>query len=122
MAPKINKSPASDSFWDYLEQLVVSCSIIIDRPRNSPHPDFPEIIYPRDYGYLDGTAAIDGGGVDVWVGSSGSHYLSAIILTVDLHKRDTEMKMLLGCNDEEMQLILDFQNSRSMRALLVRRP
>lgn len=117
--PNTNKSLVSDSFWDYLDQMVASCSIIIDRPFKSPHPDYPETVYPRDYGYLDGTTSIDGGGVDVWLGVSGSHDVSAIIMTVDLHKRDAEIKMLLGCDDAEMQLILDFQNGRSMRALLI---
>jgi inorganic pyrophosphatase len=109
-------------FWAYLDQLVSKCSVIIDRPVNSHHPRYPEIIYPLDYGYLEGTKAVDGSGVDCWLGASGIHELTAIILTVDIYKRDAEIKIVLGCTDEEMQLVLDFQNTKNMRALLVRRP
>ena len=114
-------APAS-SFWSYLDQLVTACPLIIDRPRNSRHPCFPEVIYPLDYGYLEGTRTVDGGGLDVWLGTSRDHVLSAIILTIDLLKRDAEMKILLGCTEEEIQIILDFQRTKSMQALLVRRP
>jgi inorganic pyrophosphatase len=119
--PEINGLPISASFWDYLDQLVASCSVIIDRPRNSPHPHHPEIVYPLDYGYLEGTTTVDGGGMDIWQGVSGIHSLNAVILTVDLHKRDSEIKILLGCTEAEMQTILDFHNTKRMRALLIRR-
>ena len=118
---KIGSTPVA-SFWAYLDQLVAVCPVKIDRPGRSQHPRFPEVIYPLDYGYLEGTGAVDGGGVDVWLGSSGVVEVRAVILTVDLHKRDVEVKILLGCSKEEMQRILNFHNQTSMRALLVRRP
>jgi len=118
---KIGSTPVA-SFWAYLDQLVATCPVKIDRPGSSQHPRYPEIIYPLDYGYLEGTGAVDGGGVDVWLGSSGVVEITAVILTVDLHKRDVEIKILLGCSKEEMQRILNFHNQTSMRALLVRRP
>jgi inorganic pyrophosphatase len=113
--------PSAD-FWDYLDQLVAACPVIIDRLRGSSHPRYPEILYPLDYGYLEGTSSGDGGGIDVWMGASGTHDLSAVILTVDLHKRDTEIKILLGCTEEELQTILVFHNGKNMRATLVRQP
>jgi inorganic pyrophosphatase len=112
----------SDDFWTYLDRLVAESQIVIDRPKGSHHPRFPEIVYPLDYGYLDGTTAGDGGGIDVWRGSRKAGTLSAVIMTVDLHKRDTEIKILLGCTETEIQTILDFHNDHDMRAALVRRP
>jgi len=111
----------SCDFWDYLDQLVKSHPLIIDRPRGSSHPRYPEVIYPLDYGYLKGTSSSDGAGIDVWQGISPSHALNAVILTVDLYKCDIEIKFLLGCSQEEMQTILDFHNDNGMRAMLVRR-
>jgi inorganic pyrophosphatase len=70
---------------------------------------------------LEGTRANDAGGIDVWVGVSGTHEPSAVVLTVDLLKRDAELKIMLGCTEAEMQTILDFHNSNSMRAYLVHR-
>jgi inorganic pyrophosphatase len=117
---EINSSNSA-TFWGYLEQLINSSPLVIDRPKNSTHPNYPDIVYPLDYGYLEGTIAMDGGGVDVWKGAAGTHTITGVLITVDLHKHDTEVKILLGCTETEMQMILDFQNSRSMRALLVHR-
>lgn len=108
-------------FWSYIDELVSTSSIVIDRPQGSHHPRYPELVYPYDYGYLEGTLAMDGGGIDVWVGSLDSHVPGALILTVDLKKRDTEMKVLLGCTEVELGVIVDFLNSYSMRGVLVRR-
>ena len=36
--------------------------IVVDRPRGSHHPDFPEFVYELDYGYLKGTTSADGEG------------------------------------------------------------
>ena len=121
MDPNYVLAPSA-SFWDYLTHLVAVSRLIIDRPRKSSHPIYPGIIYPLDYGYLEGTTTIDGCGVDIWLGTSGSQKISGVLMTVDLHKRDTELKILLGCTEEEMQMILNFQNNQAMRALLVRRP
>ena len=115
-------SASSSNFWDYLDQLIASQPLIIDRPRGSHHPRFPEIVYPLDYGFLEGTTSGDGSGIDVWLGASGIRHLSAVILTVDLYKRDTEIKLLLGCSEQEIQTILDFHNDNGMRATFVRRP
>jgi len=112
----------SANFWDFLDRLIKSTRVRIDRPGGSRHPRFPEIKYPLDYGYLEGTTAADGGGIDVWMGVSRNYAITAIIVTVDLLKRDTEIKILLGCTEDEIQTILDFHNQKYMRAMLVRRP
>jgi inorganic pyrophosphatase len=111
----------SVNFWKTLDQLVASHSLVIDRPKGTPHPRFPEIIYPLDYGYLEGTTSMDGGGVDVWIGASGTHNSSAVILTVDLLKSDAEVKIMLGCTEDELQTILVFHNTNHMGATLIRR-
>ena len=51
-------------FWQALDKLVAESSIIIDRPKNSPHPKYPNLIYSLDYGYLENTTAMDGGGIN----------------------------------------------------------
>lgn len=108
-------------FWGYLDRLVAESRLAIDRPRGSRHPRYPSLIYPLDYGYLEGTTTVDGGGVDLWLGSLPEKNLDAIMLTVDLHKRDVEIKLLLGCTDQEKLTLMQFQNDESMRATLVPR-
>lgn len=58
-------------FWKALEQLVSQSQIIIDRPKGTTHPQYPNLLYKVDYGYLANTSSMDGGGIDVWVGSDG---------------------------------------------------
>ena len=105
-------------FWQALDQLVATSAIILDRPKGSAHPRYPELIYPVDYGYLAQTRAMDGGGVDVWVGSLPERALTAIICTVDLLKRDTEIKLLLGCTAEEQQTVRRAHHGASQSAML----
>jgi inorganic pyrophosphatase len=112
----------NDDFWTYLDKLVAESKIVIDHPKGSHHPCYPEIIYPLDYGYLEGTTSAVGGGIDIWRGSQETKKSSAVIMTIDLHKRDAEIKILLGCTETEIQTILDFHNDQNMRATLVRRP
>lgn len=108
-------------FWQALDGLVGSSQIVIDRPKGTAHPRYPHMIYPVDYGYLRDTAAMDGQGIDVWVGS-GERRVDAIICTVDLLKRDSEIKILLGCTEEEKQLIYELHNdSDYMKGVLIRR-
>lgn len=110
-----------DEFWSYLDQLVAASRVVVDRPRGSTHPRYPELVYPLDYGYLEGTCAADGGGIDLWVGSSGVGSVQGIVCTVDLLKRDTEVKVVMGCSESELQQILALTNSGAMRGILVRR-
>lgn len=109
------------TFWTHLDQLVTNSRIVIDRPKGSAHPRYPAMIYPVDYGYLDGTTAADGSGIDIWVGSTDAVHPDAIVCTVDLLKRDAEIKILLGCSDDEQRIVVDFLNTDAMRALLIRR-
>lgn len=114
--------PAQD-FWDHVDHLVASSQVAIDRPKGSAHTLYPDMIYPLDYGYLVGTTSGDGSGIDVWVGSLGGtgRIPTGIVCSVDLLKRDAELKILLGCTDVEMQTIVDFVNDGDTRCILVKR-
>ncbi len=64
---------------------------------------------------------MDGGGIDVWVGSSDK-IVDAVICIVDLMKEDSEIKILLGCSEEEKNAIYDIHNSTQfMKGILIRR-
>ena len=109
-------------FWERLDDLVAGSRVIVDRPKGTAHPRYPDFFYPLDYGYLDGTQAIDGGGLDVWVGSLPEKRVTAIVCTVDMVKRDTEVKLLLGCTAGEADVILRAHNGDFQSAILVPRP
>lgn len=110
-----------DRFWRALDELVASRQVVIDRPRGSAHPRYPDWIYPLDYGYLEGTRSSDGAGVDVWVGSQHSRIVTGVIGTVDSMKGDMELKVLLGCTSEEAHALLAFLNDGSLAAFLYER-
>ena len=42
-------------------------TVIVDRPLGSRHPKFPDLIYPVNYGYVEGVFAGDGEAQDVYV-------------------------------------------------------
>lgn len=109
-------------FWEAMNQLVIHSSVVVDRPQGSAHPRFPDIIYPLDYGYLEGTSAGDGEGIDVWLDSGNRTQLTSVICTVDTMRRDSEIKVLLGCTPDEMQRIASFVHENGMGCLLIEHP
>ena len=112
----------NENFWAAVDTLITSSSIVIDRPKDSAHPKYPDCIYPVDYGYLKDTTAMDGSGIDLWLGTRHDQRVDALICTVDLLKRDSEIKLLIGCTDAEKELILEFHNdSEYMKGILIER-
>jgi len=110
-------------FWQALDKLVAGTKIIIDRPQGTTHPRFPTMIYPLGYGYLEDTTSMDGHGIDVWQGSLVPLLVTAVIGTVDLRKKDSELKILLGCTPQEIETVYRFHNnSEFMKGILVKRP
>ena len=101
-------------FWERLDELLKSSEIVLDHPNRVAVP-------PIDYGYLSGTSGGDGQEIDVWQGSLATKRVDAIVCTVDLRKLDAEVKMLIGCSDEEKQSICKFHTSDKTGALLVER-
>ena len=98
---------------DWLGRLL---SVEIDRPLGSLHPRHPEMIYPENYGFLPGTMAADGHGIDV--------YLLGVDTPVDrltgrciaiLHREDDEEDKLVvspdGMTFSDRQILarVDFQ-------------
>ena len=111
----------NEDFWNALDELVSNSEIVIDRPRGSAHPRFPNFIYKVDYGYLKDTASMDGAGIDVWVGS-GERKIDAIMCIVDLMKRDSEIKILVGCTEEEkLEVYKTHNETQYMKGVLIRR-
>lgn len=112
---------STHSFWSTLETLLDTGEIKIDRPRGSRHPNWPEIVYPLDYGYLEGSKSGDGNEIDVWLGSLPGRKLTAVAVTVDLHKRDSEIKLLVGCSEEDIAVVREFHNSGPQSAVILTR-
>lgn len=112
----------NQEFWNAIDRLVAESEIIIDRPKGTAHPRYPDFIYRVDYGYLKDTTSMDNAGIDVWVGSDDGQAVDAIMCTVDLMKRDSEIKILIGCTEAEKELVFQTHNeSQYMKGILIRR-
>ncbi|MGN0350907.1 MAG: inorganic pyrophosphatase [Roseburia sp.] len=110
-----------DEFWNALDELVGNSEIVIDRPKGTTHPRYPDFIYRVDYGYLKNTTSMDDAGIDVWVGT-GEKKIDAIMCTVDLMKKDSEIKILIGCTEEEKSIVYKTHNeTQYMKGILIRR-
>jgi len=65
---------------------------------------------------------MDGGGIDVWSGSDPVGKIDAVMCIVDLAKRDSEIKILMGCTEEEQAVVYRVHNeTEMMKGVLIRR-
>lgn len=112
----------NQDFWNAID-LVIESEIIIDRPKGSVHPRYPNFLYKVDYGYLKNTSSMDGAGIDIWKGTLPEQKVDAIICIVDLMKRDSEIKILMGCTEEEKDIIYKTHNETEyMKGIMVQKP
>ena len=110
--------------WERWETLIRRNGITIDRPHGSRHPSHPSIIYPMDYGYVNGTSATDGQDLDVFRGTVRTGLAGAIV-SVDHRKGDREFKLLYDCSPEEIYLangFINFDRSLMEGVLVLRKP
>lgn len=106
-------------FWNAIDELVSNSEIVIDRPKGTSHLKYPDFIYRVDYGYLKDTSSMDGAGIDVWV-ESGEKKVDAIMCIVDLMKKDSEIKILMGCTGEEKRIVYETHNeTQFMKGILI---
>lgn len=112
----------NSEFWRVLDEIVRSSEIVIDRPKGTKHPKYPDLIYEVDYGYLKGTSSMDGDGIDVWKGTDIGQKIDAIMCIVDLRKRNSEIKILVGCTEVEKEKVYHLHNdSEYMKGIMILR-
>ncbi|BEP29186.1 inorganic diphosphatase [Helicovermis profundi] len=96
----------------YLGQTV---KIKIDRPLGSKHPKY-DLFYPINYGYIEGTIAGDGEGIDAYILGEFeplSEYEGKVIGIIN-RKNDNEDKLVLAkelnsYSKEQIQALTEFQ-------------
>lgn len=84
---------------DYLNQEV---SVEIDRPLGSRHPEYPDLIYEVNYGYIPGTKAADGDEIDAYVLGEDKplkHFTGRVIAVVE-RADDNEGKLVVAAPDK----------------------
>jgi len=110
--------------WKAWARRIKNNGITIERPRATAHPDYPSVVYPLDYGFVDGTLGTDGDALDAFVGTDTTGLVGAI-LTTDHRQHDREAKLLYDCTPAEVYTALGFINyDRTLLegVLVLRRP
>jgi len=65
---------------------------------------------------------MDHSGIDIFVGTNPDKNIDSIICTIDLLKKDSEIKLLMGCTETKKMEIYNFLNVTDfMKAILVKR-
>ncbi len=105
--------------WSEFDKLIASSKIVIDRPKGTRHPHFPDFIYPFDYGYIEHTQSSDKNEIDVWRGSLGNNRLVALVCAFDTSKKDAETKLVIDFTDDELDSLENFYRNRTYGAGIV---
>ena len=90
--------------------------VIIDRPLGSRHPKYPDIVYPVNYGYIEGIIAPDGEEQDAYVLGVTlpvQEFTGRVVAIVHRYN-DVEEKWVVApdgtsLSKEEIQAQVDFQ-------------
>lgn len=62
-----------------------------------------------------------GEGIDVWIGSE-EQKIDSIMCIIDLVKKDSEIKILIGCTDDEKVIVYKTHNeTQFMKGILIHR-
>ena len=109
-------------FWQKLDSIYFASSIVITQPQGSTHPSFKNLVYLVDYGYLNETLSQDQLGIAIYKGKGSAYLVEAILVAADILKKDIEVKLLVGCSEEEVDMILRFVNQTEyQKTIIVRR-
>ena len=107
-------------FFDNLEKLIAENGVFIERKSGTCHPKYPDFVYIVDYGYIRGTQSQDGNEIDIFVGTCNNGVIGCLV-TLDLYKKDSEIKVLFNCNDDEISKICLMMNHPPMSCALLRK-
>jgi len=106
-------------FWQKIDTLYLSSDLVIDRPKDSVHPIYNNLIYPVDYGYLKDLHGENTDHISVYRGTLAATNVSSLVVCADILKRDIEVKLLVGCNDSEVDSILEFLNQTDFQKAVI---
>ena len=109
-------------FWQKVDNLYLSSGFKQTRKKGDVHPVFKNLIYPTDYGHVKDTKSISGEGVSVYAGTLSRSKITALVIAADILARELDVKVLVGCTDEEVEAVLRFLNQTDyQKTVLIRR-
>jgi len=104
-------------FWQKIDTLYLSSDFVLSAPKNSKHPVYDNLIYPVDYGYLHDNNTDES--IHMYKGTLLTSGVDGIIICADILKKDIEVKLLVGCTQEEELKILEFLNQTDFQKTII---
>lgn len=104
-------------FWQKIDTLYLSGDLEIHRPKGSTHPVYSNLVYPVDYGYITDVTVDER--ICVYKGTSQTNQIGAMVVCIDILKKDIEVKFLLSCTEEETLEILRFVNQTDFQKSII---
>jgi len=109
-------------FWQKLDSLLSSSGFKIIRHPGDIHPDFSNLSYPTDYGYLNDTKSTSGEGISIYHGTAANGTINGVVVGVDILSKELDAKLIYECTKEEEEKVLHFLNQTNfMKTVLIRR-
>lgn len=109
-------------FWMKADTLFLSGKLNLTKKKGDVHDTFKNLIYPTDYGHLTDTISGSEEGISVYAGSGDRNQISGLIIAADILMKELDVKMLIGCTDEEIHTVLRFLNQTEFqKTVLIRR-
>ncbi|MFV0379936.1 MAG: Inorganic pyrophosphatase [Anaerorhabdus sp.] len=108
-------------FWQKIDTLIFSNDLYIHRPKGDHHPEYKNLVYPVDYGYLKETQTSQES-LFMFKGTSLGLGCNGVIVAADILKKEVSVKFLVDCSEEEETSILEFLNQTEyQKAVLIHR-
>lgn len=102
--------------------MFLSSEINLNRKKGDVHPVFKNLIYPTDYGHVTDTKSVTSEGVSVYAGSGDRNKITALVVAADILAKELDVKMLIGCTEQEVDDVLRFLNQTDLqKTVLIRR-
>ena len=98
-----NGNMKKDHITEYSQIIGRTVTCVIDRPLGSRHPDHPDLIYPVNYGYVEGVRGGDGEWQDVYILGTDQPLTACtgIVIAIVHRLNDCEDKWIVSL-DEKM--------------------
>lgn len=105
-------------FWQKVDTLFLSGTVVQTKKKGDHHDTFKNLVYPVDYGKI-----IDlKDDISIYLGSGNRSQVSGLVIAADILSKELDVKVLAGCNDDEIDLVLHFLNQTDFqKTVFIRR-
>ncbi|MBQ0064741.1 MAG: Inorganic pyrophosphatase [Firmicutes bacterium] len=96
-------------FWQKLDTILLSSTVVIDSYKGSHHPVFTALTYPVDFAHLEDAFDNNEKRIRIYKGSE-SNKVVGIVISADVLEKDCFVTVLVGCSEQERHDVLQFMN------------